>query len=424
MEHSIQEFSQLQKFLHNFKKKVFKIKNKVNAINDLDFKIFKNIEYKNVSPQEITSLKHLIYLKNIDLEKKGFITHNLNELIAKHQLLEKQSEKDQKIIPIGNIEILDNSIVNKNIIIGYNSKNNKFYLSYNKVNNLPIWNPYSPRKIKEQLHKLHPLNSSNLQFKRLFFKKDIQSISKEKQTFIQNQFNAIVVEAFKNNKYFQKNVQLINLDIFQNKDKYLHQNIKFDHKGKSIIGTVNEINKDFISIEPLIQKSNQNNIYLLTPKDIQHQVNQNNIQLISKLNSKYYLGQSHGELKIGTIISEKGQSQTKWYSMEQFLSNENIPLKVRNNIHKNVIFDKNFFLESESISLNKNQKSVEIKKHFQTQKYFITKHIANNRDIQFEPLNKKSFDKLVKEFNNDKNYHKLNQISKYLPKDKKKEISL
>ncbi|SEC68207.1 hypothetical protein SAMN04489761_3489 [Tenacibaculum sp. MAR_2009_124] len=59
--------------------------------------------------------------------------------------------------------------------------------------------------------------------------------------------------------------------------------------------------------------------------------------------------------------------------MEQFLSNENIPLKVRNNIHKNVIFDKNFFLESESISLNKNQKSVEIKKTLSNSKIFHNK---------------------------------------------------
>jgi len=402
----------LNNLVSGFRKSFYKARKLKLSITDPDFKIFKNIEFNTVKPEDIKDIKRLNYLRVLELSEKGYVNNSTKSLISHYKLKDEYHNKNSKITPIGNIKALDDNKLRKHVIIGFDKADKTYKISSSNIDYIPIWKPLDKDVINQEFSKIYSKNDKLMSLESHFFKHDITDFDVDLKKQIETNFNATSLKVFNSNKLFKQSIRPLAIeDLSDPKTLNKSFSISFDDSKQLEYYQVKDLNEDYISLKPIFNADNSK-VKIISREDIKAVINYNSIEIISKLDHNLTLGLSDGKLLIGQQRTKNGLSKMSWSDYDSFKNNGLFTDQIKAYVSKNVILDKNFLKENNKVILKNDRYTAVIKEHYASKKLFFGLH--NNGATNYKAIDEKLHQFIVDNFNKDpnlKSYLKLKPIT-------------
>lgn len=397
--------NRIQKFLFAFRKNFYKAANYKERLTNSDFNVFEKTEFDKVKPEDIKDLTRLNYLKNIELSKNGYVNTSTKKLIKYYKLKNHYHNKNQYIIPAGNVKIFNGEKLDKQILFGYNTSKNNFVISHSNIDFVPIWKKANTKNIAQQLSKLYPDKDTNLIFTSNLFKEDIKYLKNHHQESVVTDLNDLIKTSFNINQNFKQGITPISSDFIKNNNN-VGKNVSINFNDKIEYFTLKEMNHNYVTFQPLLNKGLSEDTIIMNKSEINSLIHKKNIELISKLDYNLNLGSQNGKMLIG----QKDNNTITWKSYDNFIADKSINNDLKVYISDEIILNKNFLKEKNKISLSSNDIKGIIKEHYKTGKLFYGEANTNG-DVNFKLINDKINNHIINTFKNDQNLAIYKNIS-------------
>src|SRR5680860_62184 len=138
---------------------VHMLKNLYDKASDREFREFEIMEYDNIENEGVTDLKRLDYLKKLQLAKNGYVGKDLKKLVAQQREKQRLMDTDSKIIPVGNLKIIDGELLRADLQLGYEPEQKTFKVAYSNHENIPKWKDFDMADFVQFTARIHPNES-------------------------------------------------------------------------------------------------------------------------------------------------------------------------------------------------------------------------------------------------------------------------
>ena len=348
----------------------YKVRNLVSRFLDPSFNTFKRFEYKVSPTDDLNDLKKLRYVRNLELAESGFINTALKEQLARLKSKDLLFQKDRTIIPVGRITILEGDTALMSILLGYCKSESKKYLSYNKVNNCPVWYANDNSEYVRLVERIYPSRSDKLFMKHRYFHKDVVYLDKTIQKKSLAFFNTALQTMYLQNKFLQNGIQSIAppTDITEQLSRGLPIRIE-DGKNGLFVPTV--IRKDYVILAPYLAVSNDRNRVYFSADEFHSLLGKKSITPFAETKIGFSLGTFNDKLflKATTIESYEGTLK-QWTALDDFLESKNVSKLLKYKVVNDVVKKKDFFVKTDKIPILGTKTVLALKKHYGSGKTF------------------------------------------------------
>ena len=362
--------------LRNFKEKV---------LNE-DFREFMVLEYQKVKPEDIKDIKRLRYLRNLDLAQTGYVNSTVSNLITYYKKKQEVLKIDQEVIPIGRIRVKEQGVPSLNIQLGY-SKNHKGYkVAYNHHDNLPLWKSFEWPRLLRTITNIHPKEGDSLEFEHVLFLMDVKRAFPSEWQKIGKGYDTIISRSFKSNKYFEKGILTLHLDLVNNPSNYLGKLIlfPFPQKGHQVL-ELTEGNDRFLVFQSYLKTTPERNTIYFTPEEVKELYYRMHIDQISRLRFNLVLGINEGQLFIGKE-NDRTNQVVDWKSIDECLKSPLYGSKIKHYLAQKIILKKDFVLEKDAIKLETENRVAFLKRHFNNGKWYYAESNKKNAEFNYRPI--------------------------------------
>jgi hypothetical protein len=348
----------------------YKVRNLVSRFLDPSFNTFQKFEYKVNPTDDLNDLKKLRYVRNLELADSGFINTALKEQLARLKSKDLLFQKDRTITPVGRITILEGDTALMSILLGYCKSESKKYLSYNKVNNCPVWYANDNSEYVKLVERIYPSRSDKLFMKHRYFHKDVAYLDKTIQKKSLAFFNTALQTMYSRNKFIQNGIQNIAppTDITEQLSRGLPIRIE---DGKNGLFVPTTIRKDYVILAPYLSVSNDRNRVYFSAQEFRSLLGERSIAPFAETKIGLSLGTFNDKLFLkATAIERYGGTLEQWISLDDFLESRNVSKLLKYRIVKDVIKKKDFFVMTDKIPIHGTKTVLALKKHYGSGKTF------------------------------------------------------
>jgi len=348
----------------------YKVRNLVSRFLDPNFNTFKRFEYKVSPTDDLNDLKKLRYVRNLELADSGFINTALKEQLARLKSKDLLFQKDRTITPVGRITILEGDTALMSILLGYCKSESKKYLSYNKVNNCPVWYANDNSEYVKLVERIYPSKSDKLFMKHRYFHKDVAYLDKSIQKKSLAFFNTALQTMYSLNKFLQNGIQSIAppTDITKQLSRGLPIRIE---DGKNGIFVPTTIRKDYVILAPYLVVSNDRNRVYFSADEFRSLLGKKSITPFAKTKIGLSLGTFNDKLFLkATAIERYGGTLKQWISLDDFLESKNVSKLLKYKVVNDVVKKKDFFIKTDKIPILGTKTGLALKKHYGSGKTF------------------------------------------------------
>lgn len=355
---------------HSPIKLFYKVRNLVSRFLDPSFNTFKRFEYKVSPTDDLNDLKKLRYVRNLELADSGFINTALKEQLARLKSKDLLFQKDRTIIPVGRITILEGDTALMSILLGYCKSESKKYLSYNKVNNCPVWYANDNSEYVKLVERIYPSKSNKLFMKHRYFHKDVAYLDKTIQKKSLAFFNTALQTMYLQNKFLQNGIQSIAppTDITEQLSRGLPIRIE---DGKNGLFVPTTILKDYVILAPYLAVSNDRNRVYFSTEEFRTLLGERSITPFAETKIGLSLGTFNDKLFLKATAGENYEGTLKqWTALDDFLNSKNVSKLLKYRIVNDVIKKKGFFVMTDKIPIHGTKTVLALKKHYGSGKTF------------------------------------------------------
>lgn len=349
----------------------FKVRNLVSRFLDPSFNTFQKFEYKVDPTDELNDLKKLRYVRNLELANSGFINMALKQQLTRLKHKDLLFQKDRTIIPVGRITILEGDTALMSILLGYCKSESKKYLSYNKVNNCPVWYANDNSEYVRLVERIYPSRSDKLFMKHRYFHKDVVYLDKAIQKKSLAFFNTALQTTYSRNKFLQNGIQSIAppTDITEQLSRGLPIRIE---DGKNGLFVPTTIRKDYVILAPYLAVSNARNRVYFSAEEFRSLLGEKSISPFAETKIGLSLGTFNDKLFLkATTIERYGGTLKQWISLDDFLESKKVSKLLKYRIVNDVIKKKDFFVKKDDIQIPGTKTRIALKKHYGSGKTFF-----------------------------------------------------
>ena len=366
----------------------YKVRNLVSRFLDPSFHTFKRFEYKVDPTDELNDLKKLRYVRNLELAESGFINTALKQQLTRLKKEDLLFQKDRTIIPVGRITILEGDTALMSILLGYCKSESKKYLSYNKVNNCPVWYANGNSEYVRLVERIYPSRSDKLFMKHRYFHKDVVYLDKTIQKKSLAFFNTALQTTYSRNKFLQNGIQSIAppTDITEQLSRGLPIRIE-DGKNGIFVPTV--IRKDYVILAPYLAVSNDRNRVYFSTEEFRSLLGERSITPFAETKIGLSLGTFNDKLFLKATAGENYEGTLKqWTALDDFLNSKNISKLLKYRIVNDVIKKKDFFIKTDEIPIHGTKTVIVLHKHYGSKKtfYALIKNGHRPKLKEFRPI--------------------------------------
>lgn len=366
----------------------FKVRNLVSRFLDPSFNTFQKFEYKVNPADDLNDLKKLRYVRNLELADSGFINMALKQQLTRLKKEDLLFQKDRTITPIGRITILESDTALMSILLGYCKSESKNYLSYNKVNNCPVWYTNDSSDYVKLVERIFPSKSDKLFMKHRYFHKDVAYLDKSIQKKSLAFFNTALQTMYLQNKFLQNGIQNIEppTDITEQLSHGLPVRIKDGVNGLLVPTT---IRKDYVILVPYLAVSNDRNRVYFSAEEFRSLLGQKSISAFAETKIGFSLGTSNDKLYLkATAIERYGGTLKQWISLDDFLESKTVSKILKYRIVNDIVKKKDFFVKKGDIPIHGAKTALALIEHYGSGKtfYALSKNDQRPKLEEYRPI--------------------------------------
>ena len=335
-----------------------RVKNLVSRFLDPDFSTFKEFEFKSVPTDQLNDLRKLRYVRNLKLAESGFINTALKEQLALLKSKNRLFQKDRNITPVGRISIHENENKLMKLLLGYNSMENRTYISFAHLNNCPVWNNNTISLLKERVQHLYPSKSDHLFMKHRYFQRDVNHLDKQTKNRLLHLFNDTLRNMYSYNRHLQNGIRPMVPPVgkLPKLSKTLPIQVEQGLDGLFVPAT---LGKNVVVLVPYLKVANEKNRLYLSVGEFRTLLGQKSITFLAETKYGVSLGIHGNRLFLKATDSVGGIDVLKqWTLLDDFLESKNVPKRLKYEVVKNLIEKKDYLIDVDKIPLrqtNSNQ---------------------------------------------------------------------
>lgn len=348
----------------------YKVRNLVSRFLDPDFRVFQKFEYKVGPTDELNDLKKLRYVRNLELAESGFINTAIKQQLTRLKNKDLLFQKDRTITPIGRIVILESDTALRTILLGYCKSENKNYLSYNKVQNCPVWHTNDDSQYLKLVEHIYPSESDKLLMKHRYFHKDVAYLDTAIQKNSLEFFNAALQTMYSGNKFFKNGIQQIAppTDSLEQLSHGLPIRLE---EGINGLYVPTAIQKDYVILVPYLTVSNNRNRVYFSAEEFRSLLGEKSIAAFAETKMGLSLGTFNDKLFLKTTaVGSYGGPLKQWTSLDDFLASKNVSKLLKYRVVNDVIKKKDFFIKRDEIPVHGTKTAMTLYKHYGSNKEF------------------------------------------------------
>ena len=348
-----------------------RVKNLVSRFLDPDFSTFKEFEFKSVPTDQLNDLRKLRYVRNLKLAESGFINTALKEQLALLKSKNRLFQKDRNITPVGRISIHENENKSMKLLLGYNSMENRTYISFAHLNNCPVWNNNTISLLKERVQHLYPSKSDHLFMKHRYFQRDVNHLDKQTKNRLLHLFNDTLRNMYSYNRHLQNGIRPMVPPVgkLPKLSKTLPIQVEQGLDGLFVPAT---LGKNVVVLVPYLKVANEKNRLYLSVGEFRTLLGQKSITFLAETKYGVSLGIHGNRLFLKATDSVGGIDVLKqWTLLDDFLESKNVPKRLKYEVVKNLIEKKDYLIDVDKIPLRQTNDTLLLKKHYGSGKTYF-----------------------------------------------------
>lgn len=386
---------------------VHTLRNIYDKAADDEFREFGIMEYGHVQPEEVTDIKRLRYLKKLQLAKNGYIENGLKNLLARQKQKQRLMDNDAKVIPIGQIKVMEGEWLHADIQIGYGLESNVFKVAYRDHENILKWKDLDNGEFVQHIVRIHPNRSDNLQLEHTFFENNLSVYPAADLGQIQGTYNHCVSKAFHGNRYFRNAILRPDEGLLENPGLFIGKQFQLQLPKENIVVTLSEANAHYMSFRSFLMVAPKPETYYFTTDEFKRLFLDSQIELVAKLKFDLLLGVKEGILHVGRKHHEPSQSWIEWNTYDSIIKTSELPMKTKYYLCKEIIMNKNFVVEKDAVQLENQNRQAFLKKHYKTGKWHFAEIGKSSEELHFRPLDPEVFRYIQDTYSESKNFGRI-----------------
>ncbi|GMN05488.1 hypothetical protein MTsPCn5_08760 [Croceitalea sp. MTPC5] len=359
-----------QKVLRSARRLYHSVNNYRMSAKDPDFRDFSLLEYDKVTPEEVNDAKRLGFMKQLQLAKRGYVDKNLKLQLVAAKRKERFIEQDHKIVPFGNLRVMEGEKLVAMMQLGFDTLNETFCVAYRNHENIPLWKPYDTVRLERYFGALHPEMGNKLKLSHIFFDIGALKVGQDYKLAICRVYNDAVRQTFHSNTYFQNSISSPKEDLLVNPKNYFGQQFYLSlSQGKETIMTLTEATDLYFVFQSFMETAPKQESIYFEKQEFKKRFLDSGIIVLAHLKHGLRLGVQNGTLQIGKHDGANGKGRLRWENFESRMQSGSLSAIEKYYISKEVISKKNFLVETDAISLKSDTNEASLKKHYGTGKW-------------------------------------------------------